>query len=183
MFFWGYFVGSRFWKTSKRIRAVRKSEVKSRKGKTTLLLDSSSDSDFELPPTKRQRVVEASVEQQLQKLEGEILRENADLRGTFSKKEKQLKAVQNRLTEVRQCFECLVCKAQVTFPAIVSPCCNIVIGCESCIAQWLENSSQCPHCRNAITLQDCSKLPFIRNLTGALGESSASDSSPIIEVD
>ena len=40
-------LGSRFWKTSKRIRAVRKSEVK--KGKRSLLsLNSSSDSDIHM---------------------------------------------------------------------------------------------------------------------------------------
>ena len=179
------FLGSRFWKTSKCIRAVRKSEVKSRKGKAPLALDSSSDSDFEIPcSTKRQRVVQASMEERLQKLEGEILSENADLRGTFSEKEKHLKAVQSRLTEVRQCFECLICKTQATFPAIVSPCCTIVIGCEGCVTQWLSTSSQCPHCRNTIALQECSKIPFIRNLADALGESSPSDrSSPVIEVD
>ena len=43
---------SMFWKTSKRIRAVRKSEVK--KGKRSLpSLNSSSDSDFDVTPNKR----------------------------------------------------------------------------------------------------------------------------------
>ena len=49
-------LGSRFWKTSKRIRAVRKSEVK--KGKRSLLsLNSSSDSDLDVTPNKRPKAV------------------------------------------------------------------------------------------------------------------------------
>ncbi len=162
-------------------------EVKLRKGKT-VVLDSSSDSDFEAPlPTKRQKT--ASLEERLKKLEGEMLRENVHLHAEkdnlHAEKDKQLKAMKNRLTEVRQCFHCLVCKTKATFPAIVAPCCNIVIGCETCITQWLETSQHCPHCRSNITIQECSKLPFIRSLSDALGESSSASetSSPTIELD
>ncbi|XP_064404016.1 uncharacterized protein LOC135349419 [Halichondria panicea] len=82
--------GSRFWKTSKRIRAVRKSEVK--KGRV-ISLDSSSDSDFDFAPQHRAKKMSLPL------------------------------APSSLGTMDKTVFECLVCKSQTSFPAVVSPCC------------------------------------------------------------
>ena len=162
-------LGSRFWKTSKRIRAVRKSEVK--KGKRSLLsLNSSSDSDLDVTPNKRPKVV--SMEERLRKLEVEMFSENKNLKESFEEKSKQLKDVKRQLFELRQSFECLICKSTVSFPAIVSPCCSIVIGCQGCIEQWLTSNPVCPHCRETTIIEECTKLPFIRTLKNLLHEPS-----------
>ena len=52
---------------------------------TSLLLDSSSDSDLELPSTAKRSKLdsEASVEERLQKLESEVLHERRDLRSHY----------------------------------------------------------------------------------------------------
>ena len=122
------------------------------------------------------------MEERLQKLESEVLGGRADLKEAMNEKEKQLKATQNRLAELRQCFECLVCKSAATFPAIISPCCQVVIGCKSCIAQWLETNPACPHCRESITMEECSRLPFIRNLQQNLSDT-FNDVTSAIELD
>ena len=64
--------------------------------------------------------------------------ENKDLKESFEEKSKQLKDVQRQLFELRQSFEC---KSIVSFPAIVSPCCSIVIGCQGCIEPVADKQS------------------------------------------
>ena len=170
--------GSRFWKTSKRIRAVRKCDL--RKGTGRFVIDSSSDSDFELPPftCKRSKITVSSVsstEQRLKRLEDQMRTETVDLKESVTEKEKQLKDTKKRFDDLRQCFECLVCKSSAKSPTVVSPCCHIVLGCEECVFQWLETNPVCPHCpgRNALTMPECEKLPFIRNLVDALQPSTS----------
>ena len=113
-----------------------------------------------------------TVEDRLQKLKGELLEMS-------NEKREILKNSKKRFNDLRQCFECLVCKSSTKLPALVSPCCNIVLGCEACVNQWLTANTHCMHCRVSITPDQCSKLPFIRNLTETLREStqSGTDSS------
>lgn len=134
-----------------------------------MVLDSSSDSDFDFTPmSKRQKTdSKPTLEERLQKLEGQVT-------GVSEK----LKDIQSRLMEVRQCFECIVCKSPVSFPGIVSSCCKVMLGCEPCIAQWLASSSSCPQCRAVITMEGCSKVPFMRNLHSALKDAASGSSSP-----
>ena len=117
------------------------------------------------------------MEERLQKLEESILHENKELRELSVEKDKLVKNSKEQFHQLRQCFECLVCNSTTKFPAMVSPCCRIVLGCETCIEQWLVTSPQCPHCRVGMTIDECSKLPFIRNLEEALHDSSGTESS------
>ena len=165
------YTGPRFWKTSKRIRAVKRSDLK--RGKNLASIDSSSDSDFDPRPlSKRTRT--ATVEDRLEKLEGDMQRANSGLLAESNERSELLKKLRKRFSELRQCFECLICKNSAKLPAIIAPCCNIVLGCESCVNQWLTTNPHCPHCRVNITMNECAKLPFIRNLEEALRDSSQS---------
>ena len=86
----------KFWKSTKRIRAVKKSEYRKQRPFSG---DSSSDSDFETPPLKRMKT---SVEDRLKKLE-DGLQENTALKIQVieaQSKEKQLKDVQSRYREM-----------------------------------------------------------------------------------
>lgn len=145
-------------------------------GKKLHAFDSSSDSDFDTQPFAK-RKKGATMEGRLQKLEESILHENKELRELSVEKDKLVKNSKEQFHQLRQCFECLVCKSTTKFPAMVSPCCRIVLGCETCIEQWLVTSPQCPHCRVGMTIDECSKLPFIRNLEEALHDSSGTESS------
>ena len=117
------------------------------------------------------------MEEWLKKLEENMLRNNLELQEACTEKCILLKDTNKRFTELCQCFECLVCKSPAKLPAVVSPCCSIVLGCETCIEQWLSTSTQCPHCRGILSMDECSKLPFIRSLKDALRESSSAESS------
>ena len=180
-------IGSRFWKTSKRIRAVRRSDFKKGKSINTF---SSSDSDFEPPPfLKRSKVSDVTIEDRLKKLEADMQRANSELQEKSKEKSELLKKSKKQFDDLRQCFECVICKCSAKHPAVVSPCCSIVLGCETCITRWLTDNQQCPHCRRNIKMDECMKLPFIRSLKEALSESSqsandsSSSSSEIVQVD
>jgi len=52
------------------------------------------------------------------------------------------------LDELSQGFQCVICKSTATTP-VVSPCCQRVVGCESCVNNWVSSQSQesrCPLC-------------------------------------
>ena len=52
------------------------------------------------------------------------------------------------LDELTQGFQCVICKGTAKTP-IVSPCCQRVVGCESCVNNWMGSQSQqsrCPLC-------------------------------------
>lgn len=70
---------------------------------------------------------------------------------------------------ITRCFDCMICTNTVSWPCMKSPCCDVIIGCNSCVSRWLENSSVCPHCRSSITLNQCTTIPFIRPLADHLG--------------
>ena len=167
--------GSRFWKSNKRVRAVKKVEF--RRGKAPYLLDTSSDSDFDIQqPAKCKKSL--TMEERLTKLEEQMIENSFKQQ---AEKTKILRKSSKHLNEIRQCFECLICKSIANFPALVSPCCSILLGCVACVEPWLTSSQQCPHCRDALTMQQCSQVPFIRNLSHALNEGSSEDSSSSVQ--
>lgn len=65
--------------------------------------------------------------------------------------------------EVKHSFKCLVC-GNIVFPCVVSPCCNIVVGCQQCIQRWLSTNDNCPHCRATMTIEACKVIPKLRSL-------------------
>ena len=176
-------IGPKFWKTSKRIHAVKLSDY--RKHNPAAFQGSSSDSDFESPPCKLSKILKSSeerdlLEEWLQKVEQElaISSENSKKVAEMQEKdvEKKLKEAESRYDSVEQCFQCLVCKETATFPALVSTCCNIVLGCKSHVQEWLETTSECPHCREPMEMANCTVIPFIRKLRKALSLSPAATS-------
>lgn len=115
-------LGSRFWKTSKRIRAVRKAELKLGKKSFALIPVPIVILTSPFPQRKRKK-------ERMDMLE-------ADQNQAAETERKRLQSSKKRLAELRKCFECVICKSPATFPAVVSPCCNITLGCELCIVQW-----------------------------------------------
>ena len=52
------------------------------------------------------------------------------------------------LDDLSQSFQCVICKSTAKTP-VVSPCCQRVVGCESCVNNWVSSQSQqsrCPLC-------------------------------------
>ena len=80
----------------------------------------------------------------------------------------QLKKKVEPLTVLRNDFRCLVCLRTCALPCIKAPCCDIIVGCQSCIIRWLETRSVCPHCRANLAAADCIAVPYIKQLADAI---------------
>lgn len=56
-----------------------------------------------------------------------------------------LKKENKILKIVSNVFECIICKDVMQYPQY-APCCNRLLGCQSCIDHWLNEKTTCPHC-------------------------------------
>lgn len=61
------------------------------------------------------------------------------------------------LDELAQGLSCAICKSVATVP-IISPCCQRVVGCESCINNWLVSHNRCPLCNTSDRISGRFKL-------------------------
>ena len=50
------------------------------------------------------------------------------------------------LDDMKKGLECCICKFTCRKPIVV-PCCGRIVGCSSCVDQWLVNELRCPLCR------------------------------------
>ena len=181
-----YSVGARFWKTNKIIRALPESDyiklerirsegasrlskrysplihvvsdsdsegdalrsaIKASRRKHRYVPTPPSFSDSDVEPKSKYRAT-VDVRKLLLEIKDRIPpKEEADLKATIS-----------------EIFSCIICKEKFTelSDPVMPPCCRNILACYACIAQWLETSDTCPHCREDIELVNCVKQPILR---------------------
>jgi hypothetical protein len=61
------------------------------------------------------------------------------------------------LARLQLVFQCVICK-NVASPAIVSPCCGRIIGCEYCVERWMTSNTCCPFCKSESGISERFKL-------------------------
>lgn len=120
--------------------------------------DDYSDSDFEPSIRKKPKIPTTNTEGILTKfselndklthIEKTIESSTSCSSGSSSAGSERSGIVVQKYESLKQCFVCVICKAYVSFPAVISKCCNVMLGCESCLAVWYEEKNTCPHCRN-----------------------------------
>ena len=74
-------------------------------------------------------------------------------------------------------FTCIICKeVSLEEKAPLMPtCCRNIVCCRDCLNQWLSSSSQCPHCRQGITIDQCVAQPILRPLFALLDQGTSED--------
>ncbi|XP_035985280.1 uncharacterized protein LOC110368136 [Fundulus heteroclitus] len=50
-------------------------------------------------------------------------------------------------TSIQDTFKCVICRDVMNVP-VVAPCCRSLIGCNTCISEWVMTSPNCPKCRD-----------------------------------
>jgi hypothetical protein len=138
--------GSNFWRTAKKFRAVLKSEY-----------------------TRKREHEDSQGSSKSAKYSDDI----GELSVRISKIEEKFSQDRLKMNKIRSCFKCVICLRVIsTWPAVKSPCCGIVLGCQSCVAQWLTNKSNCPHCRANIdvNVSMLEKVLYLRQLVECLSE-------------
>ena len=113
----------------------------------------------------------ASFEYRLTRVEADLV-ESEQLTNILKDKEKEIESVRAQRMkleeETRQVFKCLICNITATLPLTISPCCKIVLGCNTCVERWLDEEGKCPHCRQQLTQTGCTQLPVIPSLVELL---------------
>ena len=113
----------------------------------------------------------ASFEYRLAKVEADLA-ESEQFSCILKDKEKEIELVRALKTkleeETRQVFKCLICNITTTLPLAISPCCKIVLGCNTCVERWLDEEGTCPHCRQQLAQTGCAQLPVIPSLVELL---------------
>ena len=130
--------GVEFWRSTHEILAASQSRYEHLTGKAVKIelegvgIDLTGD-DVEPgpePPTKRPKQDDSASDTALK----------------ITRVEKRL----NFIDEIATCFNCVICKALASSP-VVSSCCHRVVGCETCVLQWVSERSRCPLCSSATT--------------------------------
>ena len=99
----------------------------------------------------------------LQREKGELASQLSTIQMELQSKADTILTMKQREEEVKHSFKCLIC-GNIVFPCVVSPCCNIVVGCQQCIQKWLSANDNCPHCRATMTIEACKVIPKLRSL-------------------
>ena len=75
------------------------------------------------------------------------------------------------LASLREMFTCLICRSVVeeTSRPVMLPCYRSAICCYDCMSRWLETSPICPHCREAVQIENCNPQPILRPMFNLLG--------------
>lgn len=58
---------------------------------------------------------------------------------------------------LKELFTCIICRAIVSPPTMITSCCKQIIGCKSCIDQ-LGQHTVCSHCRGNVSYLEMNKF-------------------------
>lgn len=134
-----------------------------------VVISSSDDDDFDLPPlplpkrppkkkSRKEDSYEDVILERLQSIENTIEKLKEDKNASSSTAASG--SSQQQVTEMlSNSLKCIICTMILDDDSLILTCCNQIGCCESCLKQWLDESSTCPHCRSSLTLSSCIKIP------------------------
>ena len=139
--------GLKFWKAPRRkIYAIPKSDLAQDQKLKSRKSTEHDDDDFELPSSSR-RSITNTLDEMKDDLT-EIVAAVHDLK-ELDKHSPIPIALQRLISDAFKCKICL--KTPLTGPPILSRCCKVILGCETCVNQWYSGedalTKSCPLCR------------------------------------
>ena len=146
------FIGLRFWKVgSRKLYAVKESELREKKRVSAAANESSSSSDESLitPLVKRKRTAEFV---KLTNISCELKEVKDGLEKIFTLTSGMSIPVGLR-SVLYDTFRCSICQATPMVPPIIfAKCCKYILGCQQCVDTWYRGeqgqSRTCPRCRS-----------------------------------
>ena len=128
-------------------------------------------------PTPQKRAMSPSLVKKITEMSEKVYVMSAESTLTLCEVQSLREMVKNQATmmvsPLAEIFRCLVCKNNMTSSSepLLMPCCKSAIICRACLQEWFDSSTgdhTCPHCREALNIEDCSHIPLIRPLLAAL---------------
>lgn len=132
-----------FWKVpSRKLYAVRKEDLRKPSSKRKY----PSDGQEQDRCTNEDHANYNAVQSKLTDVSGIIqgMSSKIEIIHTFVAREGSLDSALQQFLKCKICFT-----SPAELPLYVSSCCEIIIGCASCVQRWLEEDEDrgCPHCR------------------------------------
>ena len=140
-----------FWKLSRKILAANKLLYNKVSGQSTNVMrasidltrgDASEESDLsgssQLEPSTKRPCLSSSLTAKLDE---------------YAERVSNIRKVLMFMKNMQQTFQYVICKRVVSTPT-VAKCCGRIVGCQGCVASWLQGHASCPascpHCASPI---------------------------------
>lgn len=110
---------------------------------------------------------------------------STDIISKFNAIDKKLDTLDKKLSfldDIKKVFECVICRSTVYAP-LVSPCCNRIIGCRTCVTTWRNTHSRCPLCSVSGRMADAFELKGIDDFTALFRAGENLETSANVDVD
>lgn len=183
-----HFIGLKFWKVgSRKLYAVRNSDLKEKKRVASVINLSSSSSDEEMfaPLAKRKSTAEYV---KLSILSTDVREVKSSLAKIFTVTNSMSVPVGLRVT-LYDTFKCSICQSTPMVPPIIfAKCCKSILGCQSCVDTWYRGdegqSRTCPKCRSDRAYVETCKLNGLDDfltIIAPLMETGPDDSDDVVD--
>ncbi|XP_051784488.1 uncharacterized protein LOC127527993 [Erpetoichthys calabaricus] len=136
--------GSQYWKqNARKVLVVPEQDFNSLQGTKRRRLSNRKDDDSAGLGEVSDKIEELVMASQSLPAVTAAIREFTDLAVT-----QRVILTAPKLQTIKEGFSCVVCMNIIEEP-VLSWCCRSIIGCKTCVEQWLETSQHCAKCREA----------------------------------
>ncbi|XP_028656977.2 uncharacterized protein LOC114651192 isoform X1 [Erpetoichthys calabaricus] len=136
--------GSQYWKqNARKVLALPEQDFNSLQGTKRRRLSNRKDDDSAGLGEVSDKIEELVMASQSLPAVTAAIRELTDLAVT-----QRVILTAPKLQTIKEGFSCVVCMNIIEEP-VLSRCCRSIIGCKTCVEQWLETSPHCAKCREA----------------------------------
>ena len=182
------FIGLKFWKVgSRKLYAVKDSDLKERKRTSNVINISSSSSDEELitPFAKRKRTAEFV---KLSNISSELREVKDGIDKIFTVTNNMSVPIGLR-SVLYDTFKCSICQSTpMVLPTIFAKCCKSIWGCQSCVDTWYRGGEgqtrTCPRCRSDRAYVETCRINGLDDflmIVAALLEADPEDSDNLVD--
>ena len=163
------FIGSSFWRTAKKVRAVLLEDYQN--GMRPHLGTKRSHSDS---PSDSKKPTMESLEGRLMRLEESLSSSSRDkcliLESEITSLKVKLSMEKDVIERIASAYKCTICMKYPVQPLYKAPCCEEVLGCHGCVEEWISNSPSCPLCRAPLSKNTLVNIPVIKPLDDVLSK-------------
>ena len=152
--------------------------IKGKGRKRDVIHISESESDDELPPSKKGKHIPVQLDQLTLEMKG--IRKDISSVLTLSK---GMKLPPGLHTLLHDTFKCNICQSSpIRPPVMFTRCCKSILGCERCVDSWYSGedgrSKKCPLCRSERAFTETVRIHGLDDFMNAIAPLITDDVTP-----